>query len=119
MTIFKRDDVEPGPVEWAVKTYLKTLGTTLEDEFNYNMRLFRIDVGGYIPLHRHSRIFHLQYVLRGRMRVEVDGEEYIAEEGDVVYIPSGKPHKYVNIGDEPVEFLCVTPLWEDETEVLE
>ena len=119
MIVFKRDDAELGPVEWAKKTYLKTLGMTFEDEFNYNMRLFRIDVGGRIPLHKHNKIFHLQYILKGKMKVTIGQEEHVVEAGDVIYIPSRVVHEYINIGDEPVEFICVTPLWEDETIIME
>ena len=119
MPVFKNQNRKFYPVDWAYKTEVAVLGATQEKGFNYNMRHFKIDVGGYIPLHRHSKIFHLQYVLRGRMRLIIGDEEYTVGPGDVLYLPSGKPHKYVNIGSEPVEFLCITPLYLDEMELLE
>ncbi len=119
MPVFKNEDRKFYPVDWAYKTSVAILGATREKGFNYNMRHFKIEVGGYIPLHKHNKIFHLQYVLRGKMRLIIGDEEYIVGPGDVLYLPSGKPHKYVNIGDEPVEFLCITPLYADEMKLLE
>jgi len=119
MPVFRGENRKFYDVDWAYKTKVAILGATSEKGFNYNMRHFIIDVGGYIPLHKHSKIFHLQYVLRGRMKLRIGDEEYIVGRGDVLYLPSGKPHRYENIGDEPVEFLCITPLYYDEMEILE
>ena len=119
MPVFRNVDRKFYKVDWAYKTEVAILGATNEKGFNYNMRHFRIDVGGLIPLHRHSKIFHLQYVLRGRMKLRIGDEEHIVGPGDVLYLPSGIPHRYENIGEEPVEFLCITPLYYDKMEILE
>jgi|Deesub1362B_J571_1020462.scaffolds.fasta_scaffold00004_189 quercetin dioxygenase-like cupin family protein len=121
MVIFKGEDIETGlaKVDWAKNTYVKTLGTTLEDGFNYNMRLFVIGPGGEIPLHIHEKLFHLQYVLEGQIKITIDDKDETAEKGDVIYIPSKSRHKYINIGNTRAVFLCITPLIEDKTELLE
>lgn len=119
MPVFKDENRRFYPVDWAYKTQVAVLGATREKGFNYNMRHFKIDVDGYIPLHTHSRIFHLQYVLKGKMLLIIGNEEYIVGHGDVLYLPSGIPHKYINIGSETVEFLCITPLYMDDMELLE
>ena len=119
MPVYKGGERKFYKVDWAYKTEVAVLGATKEKGFNYNMRHFRINVGGIIPLHKHNKIFHLQYMLRGKMKLIIGDEEYLVEPGDVMYLPSGIPHKYINIGDEPVEFLCVTPLYLDKAEILE
>lgn len=40
------------------------------------------------------------FVIRGKMSVIIDGEEFELSEGDSFYFESTKPHKYVNYHDE-------------------
>ncbi|MEO3887689.1 XRE family transcriptional regulator [Nonomuraea sp. B5E05] len=46
-------------------------------------------------------------VLRGRLVVEVSGAEHVLEAGDSCSFDSALPHRYLNTGDEPVDFLIV------------
>jgi transcriptional regulator with XRE-family HTH domain len=49
-------------------------------------------------------------VLRGQLRLWVDGEEFALEAGDSFSYPSHLPHRYLNPGDEVTEALwAVTP----------
>lgn len=52
------------------------------------------------PLHRHreTEIFR---VLAGRYLYEVDGRRSVANQGDLVCVPGGCAHTFVNIADEP------------------
>lgn len=68
-------------------------------------RLFTVDVGGYTPPERHAHE-HEVYVLKGRGLVKGGGREAIIEPGSVVFIPSFEEHQFINIGDEPLQFLC-------------
>jgi quercetin dioxygenase-like cupin family protein len=47
------------------------------------------------------------FVHRGRARFVIDGEERIAELGDLVYVPRNVVHRHEEIGDEPVELLVI------------
>jgi quercetin dioxygenase-like cupin family protein len=61
------------------------------------------------PLHRHreSEIF---YVLEGRYLFEVDGRRLTAEPGDVVTVPGGSAHAFVNVTDAPArQFIQIIP----------
>jgi quercetin dioxygenase-like cupin family protein len=58
-------------------------------------------------------------VLRGRALVGLGDEEVVAQEGDALLIPAGVAHWYVNMGDEPYEFLCIVPNLPDKIEFLE
>src|ERR1700754_1670432 len=61
------------------------------------------------PLHRHreSEIF---YVLEGRYLFEVDGRRFTTAAGDVVTVPGGSAHAFVNITDQPArQFIQILP----------
>lgn len=58
------------------------------------------------PLHRHpeTEIFR---VLRGRYRYQVGDRSFFAEEGDVISVPGGTAHAFVNVTDTPAEQLIL------------
>jgi quercetin dioxygenase-like cupin family protein len=61
------------------------------------------------PLHRH-RETEIFYVLEGRYLFEVDGRRLTAETGDVVTVPGGAAHTFVNITDTPArQFIQIVP----------
>jgi mannose-6-phosphate isomerase-like protein (cupin superfamily) len=58
------------------------------------------------PLHRHreTEIFR---VLEGEYLYEVDGQRFHATAGDVVRVPGGAAHGFVNLGDRPARQLVL------------
>jgi quercetin dioxygenase-like cupin family protein len=58
------------------------------------------------PLHRHpeTEVFR---VLRGRYLFQVDDRRFLAETGDVVSVPGGAAHAFVNVTDAPAEQLVL------------
>ncbi len=61
------------------------------------------------PLHRHKETETFR-VLSGRYLYQVEGRRFFAEEGDVVSVPGGMAHTFVNVGDEPArQFIIITP----------
>jgi len=50
------------------------------------------------------------YIVEGRLKTEVHGETRELSGGDVVLIPGGLTHQFVNESDEPARFLCLVPL---------
>jgi quercetin dioxygenase-like cupin family protein len=61
------------------------------------------------PLHRHreAEVFR---VIEGRYLYEVDGRRFFAEAGDVVSIPGGVAHGFVNVTDVPArQYILVAP----------
>jgi len=107
MTVKHAQDVEAGPVKNGDKTSIRVLIPAQEGP-HFAMRRFEMEPGGGMPNHTNT-VEHEQYVLRGRARIGIGGEEYEVKAGDVVFIPSGVPHWYLNIGEEPFEFLCMIP----------
>jgi quercetin dioxygenase-like cupin family protein len=48
--------------------------------------------GALVPMHSHESE-QMTYILQGALRVLVDGEEITVREGEVLHIPSWKPHQ--------------------------
>jgi quercetin dioxygenase-like cupin family protein len=64
------------------------------------------------PRHRHreAEIFR---VLEGRYLYEMDGRRFYAEAGDVVSIPGGAEHGFVNVTDAPArQYILMAPALE-------
>src|SRR5580692_5581877 len=61
------------------------------------------------PLHRH-RETEIFYVLEGRYLFEVDGFRFEARAGDVVTVPGGRAHAFINLGQAPArQFIQILP----------
>jgi mannose-6-phosphate isomerase-like protein (cupin superfamily) len=59
-------------------------------EFNVGARF-----GGY---HYHEHSDNIYLVLSGTIKAFVDGETHILNEGDLLFIPAGSPHRTTNGG---------------------
>lgn len=61
------------------------------------------------PRHRHTET-EVFRVMEGRYLFEVDGEQFFAEEGDVVTVPGGASHAFVNVTDKPArQYILIAP----------
>jgi len=81
---------EPGvTVRWLV--------SELDETPRYALRLYEMDPGCATTAHTHYWE-HQVFVLAGRGAVITGGEEAPLEEGDMVYIPPGDRHQFVNRG---------------------
>lgn len=52
-------------------------------------------------LHKHD-YDEIVYVIEGRSKWTVNGEEREASAGDVLIVRAGEPHKFINSGDGPL-----------------
>jgi quercetin dioxygenase-like cupin family protein len=100
-------DVDAQAVENGIKTTIQVLISSHEGP-NFAMRRFLIKRGGVMPKHTNT-VEHEQFVLRGRACISINMDVYNVKSGDVIFIPEGAPHWYVNNGDEDFEFLCIVP----------
>lgn len=57
------------------------------------------------PIHRHSREDEYSLVLEGRLGVFQDGDEVVAEPGQLVFKPRGRWHTFWNAGDDQLRVL--------------
>ena len=78
----------------------------------FAMRHFSVDPGGFTPKHEHPWE-HEVLILRGMGEVECDGEVVSISSGDGLFIPSNDLHQFRNLGEEPLEFLCIVPVESD------
>ena len=75
----------------------------------YALRMIEVAPGGHTPDHRHP-YEHENFVVEGKGRVMVDGVWHNVRAGDVIFVPPGVRHTYVNAGDAPFKFLCGIPV---------
>jgi len=117
MSVKHATQVEAKTVAAGKDTTIQVLISSQEGP-NFALRKFSMLPGGGMPLHTNT-VEHEQYVLRGRARIGISGQEYEVKAGDVVLIPAGEKHFYENIGDEPFEFLCIVPNQEDKITIMD
>jgi len=113
MSVKHSSDVPATPVKAGKFTSMQVL---LQGP-NFTMRRFVMGPGGGMPEHTNT-VEHEQYVLRGRARISIGGEEFEVRAGDVVFIHEGVPHWYQNVSDEDFEFLCIVPNKEDVVKLI-
>jgi quercetin dioxygenase-like cupin family protein len=59
------------------------------------------------PLHVHHKQEETLQVLKGRYKIRIGDEVFRCEEGGFAYLPSGVPHAFLNLTDEPGEIVVV------------
>ena len=79
-----------------------------ENAQNFAVRYYEVDVGGFSHAEQHPHD-HGVIILRGKARAILGDEEFDVEPYDVVYIEPDHFHQLINIGDEPMGFLCIIP----------
>lgn len=80
---------------------------------NFVMRVFDLEPGAKTPLHTHAWE-HEVFVLAGEGEVYGGGQDAQLAEGDTVWVPPMEEHRFVNDGDEPLRFICVVPLHDED-----
>ncbi len=117
--LISSDGVVSETVERGKNIEIQRLVTDKEGAENCFMRKFTMEPGAHMPHHEHDKTDHVQYILKGKMKVTLGDETKIAEKDDVLYIPSDVPHSYENPYDESIQFLCIVPAGEIKTEIKE
>ena len=75
----------------------------------YALRVIEVAAGGHTPDHTHP-FEHENFIVEGKGRVQIDGKWFEVGPGDVVFVPAGSQHTYVNAGDKSFKFLCGIPV---------
>jgi quercetin dioxygenase-like cupin family protein len=83
----------------------KVTGDDTGGAFDY----FVVEVAprGGPPLHVHHRQEEALHVLAGRFKVRVGDDEQVLGPGGFAFMPSGLPHAFLNLTDEPAEVVIV------------
>lgn len=94
----------------AVKVRVKYLLTDREGAKKFHMRVFVIEPGGHTSYDQHI-YEHEVYILRGKGKIVTikngGKKEVEIGVGDAILIESNEVHQIFNIGDEPLEFICI------------
>ncbi|MBN2023391.1 MAG: cupin domain-containing protein [Pirellulales bacterium] len=86
---------------------------------NQTLAEARLPVGARTAPHRHVLTEEIYYVLEGRGRIRVGGEERDVGPGDAIAIPPGAVHAIANTGPATLRFLCCcAPGYEHDDTVL-
>ena len=65
----------------------------------------RYDVDGFVDVHKHD-FFEIEYILRGTAVQKINGSEYYAQKGDIIFVNIGDVHSYSGSGNcEIVNYL--------------
>lgn len=79
----------------------------------------RLPPGASTTTHYHPRTEEIYYVLSGRGRMRIDGEQRDVGPGDAIAIPPGAVHQIINTCSETLRFLCCcAPGYEHDDTVL-
>lgn len=83
----------------------KVTGEDTGGAFDY----FIVEVAphGGPPLHVHHKQEETIHALKGRYKIRIGDEVFVCEEGGFAYLPSGIPHAFLNLTDEPGEIVVV------------
>ncbi len=116
-TVRPSAQVDAETLNGARETRMQVLLGPDEGAPNFVMRKIIMAEEGGMPAHTNA-VEHEQYVLRGRARIGIAGEEYEVSADDTVFIPAGAPHWY-EVLEAPFEFLCVVPNAPDKVELVQ
>jgi S-methyl-1-thioxylulose 5-phosphate methylthiotransferase len=75
---------------------------------HYRLRHFHVPAGGRTARESHPHD-HGVIIVAGRARVTLGEEEHEVGAGDVVYVAGDELHCFEALGEESLEFLCVSP----------
>lgn len=74
--------------------------------FSMFVNRLEVNVADGAGVHSHP-VEHAFYILQGKGKFIIDGEEYIAEARSAVFVPADAPHMVSNAGDEPLEYVVI------------
>ncbi|RTZ99926.1 MAG: cupin domain-containing protein [Deltaproteobacteria bacterium] len=74
----------------------------------YTLRTFTLEPGGHTPRYSHDWE-HVNYIIRGRGILMIDGKDHEVSERDFAFVPPNSAHQFSNPNDEVFEFICIVP----------
>jgi N-acetylneuraminate synthase len=69
-----------------------------EEEFGYCGKFLFVGDGQTCPYHKHDQKHETFFVMKGQVRMVIDGEEKVLQEGDTLVMPPGQRHSFTGIG---------------------
>ena len=94
--------VEPIVLDFGLGRFAQTgeieFWVANEEQAGYCGKFLFVDDGQTCPYHRHARKHETFFVLKGRVRMVVDGAERVLQQGDTLVMPPGQAHSFTGIG---------------------
>jgi len=108
--IYTWDGVQPETINnKEVQGVLKhVLVGPKDDAPNFIMRYFQVPVGGCTFFHEHTHE-HGMLILHGCAKIQINEENYELNPLDAVYVSGDDLHQLINVGENPLGFICIIP----------
>ncbi len=91
------------------------------EQFTLNERttvkVITVEPGARLSKQRHDHRGEFWKVLDGPMQIEVDGESWMAQSGDDIWVPQGATHRMSNPTSEPARILEIAYGHFDELDI--
>ena len=105
ITLLKLDDLPSIARGDGVETTL-LVGKECCGSVTFTSGLTRFPAAKKIPMHHHNCAEQVT-ILEGDAEVEINGERTRLSRYDTTYVPAGKPHRFINVGEGPMLILWV------------
>lgn len=69
-----------------------------EEAIGYCGKFLFVANGQTCPYHKHTKKHETFFVLKGQVRMVIDGEEKLLQEGDLLVMPPGQSHSFSGVG---------------------
>ncbi len=79
---------------------------------NATFGYFEMKKGAVVPLHHHANEQYT-FILKGSVRVTIEGKVYIVKAGQAILIPSNVPHYFESLEDGTIDLDFFAPRRED------
>ncbi len=95
-------DVEPLVLDFGLGRFAEIgeieFWVANEEEHGYCGKFLFVEDGQTCPQHRHAQKHETFFVVKGAVRMVVDGQERILREGEVLVMPPGQQHAFTGVG---------------------
>ena len=107
-------DVRAEPVPKEPGVTVRWLVSEFDETPRHALRLYEVERGRATRAHTHYWE-HQVFVLSGRGAVLAGDQEALLGEGDLVSVPPGERHQFINRGEQPFRFLMALPIPQNAT----
>lgn len=109
MLVRNYHEVKAEPVVEEPGVAVRWLVSQLDEAPNFALRLYELEPRAATATHTHYWEQDV-FVLSGTGAVVGEEGQISLSEGDVVYVPPGERHQFVNTGNRVLRFLVVLPI---------
>ena len=96
------------PGLWFINSHVRIVVAQDGNADGFSVLEHLLPFGDAPPLHVHREEDEIFHILAGEVRFEVDGRTSMAQAGDTLLAPRGRPHRYRVISPEGARYLTIT-----------